>query len=268
MKKNLISILGALGIGALALLPNENSAGNNFLRVLNTSTNNPSSQQNRIEYVQDGSYGFTTNYTKSLKIYDSQTTNTIVPVDANIDNTFTANLAYNTNTANNAENTLKFKFFNTNGVSLSSESTFPSNILITAQVSRGANIYTNFDVIKLVKDAASPSYDGAIKLPNISTNEENPYAVLKIKFTHKNSSTSQLENISISTNKANIGVNNVLPGSKVLLDYSTNLMNDAFHTIQTNYIAPTTENFNTTASTTFTNLDISGPQGFFRTKIE
>ena len=263
MKTGLISLLGALTVGAVALSSQISQAGNPFLRVLNTSTNNSSSQQNRIEYTQGGAYGFATNYPKSLRIYDAVTTNTTVPVNTNIDTTLTANLAYTTSTVNRAENTLKFKFFNSSGASTSSDSTFPSNILITAQLLIGQNNYTNFDIIKLVHDAASPTFDGGISLPSINTNGPNPYATLKIRFAPKETSQPKLENIS----NGQVRVDAVLPGSSISLDSTANLGTQTFSSAQTNYVPVTPNNFGSTTSTTFTNIDFSLPKNFFRAKV-
>jgi hypothetical protein len=278
MKKSLVSMLGAVALGVASMLPNEGRAagsgnGYNSLSINNTSTDQ--TKQNRIEYNVGGTNGFSSPfYANNLKIYDANTTksNTMIAVDTTTNNTFTATLTYVPNiTKQGSENTLKFKFFNPTGTS-GLESTFPSNILITAQISlAGQGIYTNIDVSKLIRDTASASFEGPIKLPNINTNGPNPYATLKVNFTRKESSIPEIKSLDLDLEKTNaaVTVNQVLPGEKIILESTTNLNDSAsWVPLKTNYVGVTAQNFTEPDSVAFTNVPAIDKQRFFRARVQ
>jgi hypothetical protein len=272
MKKNLASIIAATGLWALSLLPAH--ADPNWLKIVNYSDSQTGGTKNNfIAYCQGAAI---TNHAaddpKGLKIRDAATGTNNVIVDTSIDSIFTASLSIPTNTTpyvtNGSQNALRIKFYSDAFPSGTANSTYPANVLITAQAIVNGSVYTNIDII-----AAAKLPNGQVNLPNINTSGPNPYASLRVAFTRKESSQPLMESIANDgqTNVA-ISVGHALPGSYVTLEAITNLSESAegtnWNPLATNYVGVTPENFGTNASTAFNEVPVKTDKCFYRAKVK
>jgi len=281
MRKNLISMLGAVALGVASMLPNEgNTQGT--LSIVNYSNPKINSPHIGVNYVFGGEDVAYTNPagSKVLGIYDSTTpseSNSQARVDS-ASNIFTQKLYYSGNiTANVTTNQLRFRFF-TSPVSSAwvNYSTFPSNMLINAKVFYNNGLSQVMDVVAASKlySKDESNTNGCFCLPVIlKTNTLNSidYATCQVSFATKESSIPKLESPVLDLDKTNAAVTvaNVLPGENIILESTTNLNDGAsWLPVGTNYLGVTLENFGKTDLTTFTNLPAIDKQRFFRARVQ
>lgn len=262
MKNKLMSLIGGVVLGAFVLLPKEADAQR--LRIANYSS---SGGNLNSEYVANGTNTTYTVNANNFQIYDTTSagqTNKSTGVDINSNNLFQIIMAYKGTVTNGIKNAQRVQFLDASGTNKIYGNSFPTNIAVTYKTidKNGTRVFD------LGKECAGLTNYFEITMPTTSNAVPGNYATNYLSFTLKESSTSELENITINNNQAKMNVKKVLPGANVILDYSTNLITDAFEAIKTNYVPVTLDNFNSTSSTTFTNLDLTGPQGFFRTRVE
>lgn len=266
MKKRLTSLLGAVALGATAILPTY--AGTNWLKIVNYS-DAQATKNNFISYGQGELAPNHTDDVRSLSIRDSTSNTNNLIVDPNQNTSFVSNLAIPPNpyVTNGSINALRLKFYDGAGVGTSGASTFPQNLLITAQILTNGVVYTGFDVL-----SATKLPNGQVNLPKIKTNGSNPYATLRVNFTPKESSIPTIESFVMNPDQSNatVTVNNVLPGESVVLESADSLTNvPSWSPVSTNYVSVTPANFGTTDSTTFSNVPaMRKEKEFFRARVQ
>ena len=190
MKKNLIAILGIIGL--LAFLPRESQAQE--LRIVNYSPSFP--KQIKAQYIANGTNTAYSNTNKnSLEVFDltdPDSTNSIRRVETTTDSTFKVIFAYKGTISNGIYNAERIQFFNSSGGRIHGSS-FPNDILITYQV-RDRDQVRTFDLGK--ECASTPTINDPFEIPLQSPSNAIPgyYATNYLRFTRKESSQPKLEN--------------------------------------------------------------------------
>lgn len=261
MKKNLVSMLGALAIGAAAMMPmkaegQQLSIGNNW-----------SSKSNEvINYVVSGSdlaYAPSQNF----QIYDFNSSNNIKSwvrgVNTSSDNLFQNNLAYKIAVTNGIINKQRIQFKDSTGNKVYGNSF--SNMIVTYKVIDKNGVRT-FDLGKECSSVGTNAFD--LPMPTTSNEFAGVYATNYLSFARKESAIPNLEVITGDSTNATVNVSNVLPGENIILESRTNLTdNSSWSPVKTNYVPVTSENFGKTDSTTFS-VPADKQKEFFRARVQ
>jgi hypothetical protein len=260
MRKNLVSMLGVLAMGAVAMIPIKSTGQQLSIGNYWASTKNEG-----VSYTSSGSDVAYTNK-QDFQIYDldnNGVTNSARGVDTTENSTFQILLEYKKAVVDGTINNQRMRFKTAGGTS------FPGNtfqgMVVTYKTIDHTGVRT-FDLGKECALAGANPFD--LPMPTTSNAVPGVYSTNYLHFARIDSTMPNLEVIAGDSTNATIRVNLVLPGENVVLESRTNLVEGPWLPFKTNYIPVTTDNFGTTDSTIFLNVPIDQSRVFFRARVQ